>query len=246
MLEAAREYWSLLDSSEAAGFRFIHVSTDEVYGSLGASGRFVEDDPYRPNSPYAASKAAADHLVRAWHTTYGLPAIISNCCNNYGPYQNREKLVPTIIRKALAGLPIPIYGRGENVRDWLYVDDHVEALLAIAANGRAGSRYLIGARAEARNIDLARTLCQLLDNARPRAKSCSYEELLTFVADRPGHDLRYAVDPTRIEKQLSWRPAENLTSGLAKTVGWYLSNPSWLGEPRLDDRLGILLTKEQT
>jgi dTDP-glucose 4,6-dehydratase len=239
MLEAARVYWSSLEHSAARAFRFVHVSTDEVYGSLGASGTFVEDDPYRPNSPYAASKAAADHLVRAWYTTYGLPAIVSNCCNNYGPYQNREKPIPTIIRKALASLPIPIYGRGENVRDWLYVDDHVDALLAIAAGGTPGSRYLVGARAEARNIDLARTLCRLLDDARPHAKGRCYEELLTFVADRPGHDLRYAVNPTRVERELGWRPAETLASGLAKTLAWYLDHSWWLGEPKADDRLGL-------
>jgi dTDP-glucose 4,6-dehydratase len=239
MLEAARAHFCSLNRLEARTFRFIHVSTDEVYGSLGLRGCFFEDSPYSPNSPYAASKAAADHLVHAWYATYGLPTIISNCTNHYGPFQNPEKLIPTIIRKALAGARIPIYGRGENVRDWLYVDDHIEALLLIATRGTPGSRYLVGSRAETRNIDLARKACRVLDAMCPRPQGRLYEELLTFVADRPGHDLRYAVDPSRLERELAWRPAETLASGLAKTVSWYIEHTCWLGEALRDDRLGL-------
>jgi dTDP-glucose 4,6-dehydratase len=240
LLEAASRYWSGLAGARSAGFRLVHVSTDEVYGSLGAEGRFTEDTPYAPNSPYSASKASADHLVRAWCKTYGLPAIVSNCSNNYGPFQNREKLIPTIIRKALNGQPIPIYGRGENVRDWLFVDDHVAALLAIAGRGRPGEKYNVGGRSEVKNIEIARSLCALLDQARPLPDAASYGRLITFVTDRPGHDFRYAIDARRIEAELGWRPQETFATGLARTVAWFLARPDWsLAEGDQSDRLGL-------
>jgi len=223
LLEAARCYWR--DSSKSDSFRFHHISTDEVFGSLGKTGYFTEETSYAPNSPYAASKAASDHLVRAWHETYGLPVVLSNCSNNYGPYHFPEKLIPVIIINALAGKPLPIYGNGENVRDWLYVEDHADALLTVLTKGKIGRSYNIGGENEATNIDIVREICAILDRLRPAARP--YLELVNFVADRPGHDLRYAIDPTRIRTELGWRPAITLTQGLEKTVRWYLDNEDW-------------------
>jgi dTDP-glucose 4,6-dehydratase len=223
LLEAARCYWR--DSSKSDSFRFHHISTDEVFGSLGKTGYFTEETSYAPNSPYAASKAASDHLVRAWHETYGLPVVLSNCSNNYGPYHFPEKLIPVIIINALAGKPLPIYGNGENVRDWLYVEDHADALLTVLTKGKIGRSYNIGGENEATNIDIVREICAILDRLRPVARP--YFELVNFVADRPGHDLRYAIDPTRIRTELGWRPAITLTQGLEKTVRLYLDNEDW-------------------
>ena len=223
LLEAARCYWR--DSSKSDSFRFHHISTDEVFGSLGKTGYFTEETSYAPNSPYAASKAASDHLVRAWHETYGLPVVLSNCSNNYGPYHFPEKLIPVIIINALVGKPLPIYGNGENVRDWLYVEDHADALLTVLTKGKIGRSYNIGGENEATNIDIVREICAILDRLRPAARP--YFELVNFVADRPGHDLRYAIDPTRIRTELGWRPAITLTQGLEKTVRWYLDNEDW-------------------
>jgi dTDP-glucose 4,6-dehydratase len=239
LLEAARAYWTRAGRPE--GFRFHHVSTDEVYGSLGPEGKFTEDTPYAPNSPYSASKAASDHLVRAWHETYGLPVVISNCSNNYGPYHFPEKLIPVVILKALAGQPIPVYGAGENVRDWLYVEDHADALLTVLTRGAVGRSYNIGGENERRNIDLVRTICAILDRKRPKARP--YAEQITFVADRPGHDWRYAIDPTRIRTELGWRPSVTVEEGLARTVEWYLDNAAWwrplLERQGVGRRLGV-------
>jgi dTDP-glucose 4,6-dehydratase len=223
LLEAARAYWSAQGRPE--GFRFHHISTDEVFGSLGASGKFTEDSPYAPNSPYSASKAGADHLVRAWAHTYGLPTLLTNCSNNYGPFHFPEKLIPVVILNALEGKPIPVYGRGENVRDWLYVEDHAEALLTVVERARPGSSYNIGGNAEARNIDLVRAICGILDRKSPGA--APHERLVAFVEDRPGHDLRYAIDATRIGEELGWRPSVTLAQGLERTVDWYLANEAW-------------------
>ena len=233
LLEAARCYWR--DSGKSDGFRFHHISTDEVFGSLGKTGHFTEETPYAPNSPYAASKASSDHLVRAWHETYGLPVVLSNCSNNYGPYHFPEKLIPVIIINALAGKPLPIYGNGENVRDWLYVEDHANALLTVLTKGTIGRSYNIGGENEATNIDIVREICAILDRLRPAARP--YFELVNFVADRPGHDLRYAIDPTRIRTELGWRPAVTLTQGLEKTVHWYLDNEDWW--QALQNRSGV-------
>ena len=233
LLEAARCYWR--DSGKPDSFRFHHISTDEVFGSLGKTGHFNEETPYAPNSPYAASKASSDHLVRAWHETYGLPVVLSNCSNNYGPYHFPEKLIPVIIINALAGKPLPIYGNGENVRDWLYVEDHANALLTVLSKGTIGSSYNIGGENEATNIDIVREICAILDRLRPAARP--YFELVNFVADRPGHDLRYAIDPTRIRTELGWRPAVTLTQGLEKTVHWYLDNEDWW--QALQNRSGV-------
>ena len=233
LLEAARCYWC--DSGKPDSFRFHHISTDEVFGSLGKTGHFTEETPYAPNSPYAASKASSDHLVRAWHETYGLPVLLSNCSNNYGPYHFPEKLIPVIIINALAGKPLPIYGNGENVRDWLYVEDHANALLTVLSKGTIGSSYNIGGENEATNIDIVREICAILDRLRPAARP--YFELVNFVADRPGHDLRYAIDPTRIRTELGWRPAVTLTQGLEKTVHWYLDNEDWW--QALQNRSGV-------
>ncbi len=231
LLEVARRYWSKLAADDRARFRLHHVSSDEVFGSLGHTGSFNEETRYDPRSPYSASKAAADHLVRAWHHTYGLPVVVTNCSNNYGPYQFPEKLIPHLIANALDGRELPVYGKGENVRDWLYVEDHAEALLLILTRGRIGETYNIGGRAEMRNIDLVRRLCAELDRAAPSAAG-PYERLIRFVADRPGHDLRYAIDPAKIERELGWRPRESIDSGLAKTVRWYLDNRAWWQEVR--------------
>lgn len=223
LLQTARGYWEGRGRPE--GFRFHHISTDEVYGSLGSTRLFTEDTPYAPNSPYSASKAASDHLVRAWGETYGLPVVMTNCSNNYGPYHFPEKLIPVVILNALAGREIPVYGQGVNVRDWLYVEDHADALLRVLEKGRVGRSYNIGGENEVRNIDLVRMLCSILDRLRPG--SAPYERLITFVSDRPGHDLRYAIDPTRIREELGWRPSVTLEQGLEQTVKWYLDNEVW-------------------
>ena len=223
LLEAARAYW--VAEGRPDSFRFHHISTDEVYGSLGPNGMFNEDSPYAPNSPYSASKASSDHLVRAWHETYGLPVLVTNCSNNYGPYHFPEKLIPVIILNALADKPIPIYGTGENIRDWLYVEDHADALLTVLTRGKVGRTYNIGGENEATNIDIARTICEILDQLRPGDHP--HADQITFVADRPGHDLRYAIDPTRIRTELDWRPSVTLQEGLEKTVAWYLENKDW-------------------
>ena len=223
MLEAARSHW--VQAGQPDSFRFHHISTDEVYGTLGDTGQFTETTPYAPNSPYSASKAASDHLVRAWHETYGLPIVMTNCSNNYGPYHFPEKLVPVVILKALAGEPIPVYGRGENVRDWLYVEDHADALLLVLTKGAVGRSYNIGGENERRNIDLVETICDILEDRRP--KNAPYRDQISFVADRPGHDQRYAIDPSRIRDELGWRPSVTVEEGLARTVDWYLENEDW-------------------
>jgi dTDP-glucose 4,6-dehydratase len=225
LLEAARAYWRDLPEQHRAAFRFHHVSTDEVYGALGATGLFTEDSPYAPNSPYAASKAASDHLVRAWGETYGLPVLVTNCSNNYGPFHFPEKLIPVVILNALAGRPIPVYGRGENVRDWLFVEDHAAALLTVLRHGVVGETYNIGGHNEARNIDIVRMICAILDRLRPT--EAPREQLIDFVTDRPGHDFRYAIDATKIGRELGWTPSVTLEDGLQRTVQWYLDNESW-------------------
>ena len=239
MLEAARAFWVGADKPEA--FRFHHISTDEVFGSLGAEGQFTEDTPYDPRSPYSASKAASDHLVRAWHETYGLPVVLTNCSNNYGPFHFPEKLVPVVILNALHGRPIPVYGKGENVRDWLYVEDHADALLMVMQKGSVGRSYNIGGENERRNIDLVRTICALLDEMRPKAGS--YADQISFVTDRPGHDARYAIDPARIRDELGWRPSVTVEEGLRRTVRWYLDNEAWwqplLARQGVGQRLGV-------
>jgi dTDP-glucose 4,6-dehydratase len=235
MLEASLE-WLRREKRALDTFRFVQVSTDEVFGSLQPDDvAFCETTPYDPSSPYSASKAAADHLAAAWRRTYGLPVIITNCSNNYGPYQHREKLIPTVIGAALAGAPAPIYGTGENIRDWLHVEDHVTGLIAAVARGRAGGRYLFGGSAERTNLDLVRAICAVLDRLAPKAFG-SYAEQISFVTDRPGHDLRYAVDPSHAQTELGWRAAHTLERGLEQTVGWYLANPEWRAAP---ERLGV-------
>ena len=223
LLEAARAHWH--DAGRPEGFRFHHVSTDEVFGTLGPEGQFTEETPYAPNSPYSASKAASDHLVRAWHETYGLPVVISNCSNNYGPFQFPEKLIPVVILNALAGKPIPIYGKGDNIRDWLYVEDHAEALLTILEKGALGRSYNVGGENELRNVDLVHKLCAILDARRP--EYAPHADLITYVTDRPGHDMRYAIDPKRMQTELGWRPSVTVDQGLELTVDWYLENVDW-------------------
>ncbi len=227
LLEATLGYWRTLTPDAALGFRFLHVSTDEVYGSLGASGKFTETTPYAPNSPYSASKAASDHLVRAFHHTYGLPTLTTNCSNNYGPYQFPEKLIPLMITKALTGAALPVYGDGKNVRDWLYVGDHVSAIAAVLLGGRVGEVYNVGGDAEQENIAVVQTLCALVDRLNPRAdgKACSTQ--IAYVKDRPGHDRRYAIDASKLQNELGWRALESFASGMEKTVRWYLDNPVW-------------------
>src|SRR5215469_877305 len=227
LLEAVLDHWRRLSAKRAERFRFHHVSTDEVFGSLGPSGRFTEDTAYRPNSPYSASKAASDHLVRAWHETFGLPVVISNCSNNYGPYHFPEKLIPLAILKGVHGEPIPIYGSGANVRDWRYVEDHARALFAILNQGRTGESYNVGGDAERTNLDVATRICRLLDEMLPDSAHRPHEQLISFVADRPGHDRRYAMDTTKIGSELGWSPRETFESGLRKTVAWYLDNRWW-------------------
>jgi dTDP-glucose 4,6-dehydratase len=227
LLQAARSHFESLSGAAKDRFRFLHVSTDEVYGSLGATGLFSEDTPYDPHSPYSASKASSDHLARAWADTYRLPVLVTNCSNNYGPYQFPEKLIPVVILKALRGDPIPVYGKGENIRDWLYVGDHAEALHTVIANGRPGQTYNIGGNNERQNIDLVRLLCGLLDELRPRADKTPYAGQIAFVTDRPGHDLRYAIDASKIKRELGWAPKQDHTSGFRKTVQWYLDHEAW-------------------
>jgi dTDP-glucose 4,6-dehydratase len=244
LLQETLRHWRGLDETARPGFRFHHVSTDEVYGSLGADGLFSETTPYHPNSPYSASKAASDHLVRAWRHTYGLPTVISNCSNNYGPYQFPEKLIPLTILNALEGKPLPVYGKGENIRDWLYVEDHARALVLIAAQGVPGQTYNVGGRAERQNIDVVRAVAALVDRLAPDPAIGDRVRLIAFVADRPGHDLRYAMDASKIERDLGWRPRETFESGLAKTVAWYLRNPDWWRRIRsgvyAGERLGLV------
>ena len=228
LLEAARAYWGALAEADKAAFRFHHVSTDEVYGSLKADDPpFAETNPYEPNSPYSASKAASDHLVRAWHHTYGLPVVTTNCSNNYGPYHFPEKLIPLMIVNALAGKPLPVYGDGQQIRDWLYVKDHASAIRAVLAGGRLGETYNVGGWNEMANIDIVKTVCALLDELRPSADG-PYARLISYVKDRPGHDRRYAIDARKIERELGWRPAETFATGIRKTVQWYLDNPEWV------------------
>jgi dTDP-glucose 4,6-dehydratase len=227
LLDAALEYWRALPAERAASFRFHHVSTDEVFGSLGADGSFSETSRYQPNSPYAASKAAADHLVRAWHETFGLPTVMSNCSNNYGPYHFPEKLIPLAILKALAGEPVPVYGKGDNIRDWLYVDDHARALHAVLTGGRPGDSYNIGGDGERTNLRVVTAICNLLDELAPTSPHRPHARLISFVADRPGHDQRYAMDAAKLRRELGWRPRESVETGLRKTVAWYLDNRWW-------------------
>lgn len=225
LLEAARQYWVGLDDSEKAAFRFLHVSTDEVYGSLGADGLFTEETPYDPSSPYSASKAASDHLAKAWHRTYGLPVVVSNCSNNYGPFHFPEKLIPLVTLNALESKPLPVYGKGDNIRDWLFVEDHARALLLIAGKGRPGETYNVGGRNERTNLQVVEAICDELDRLVPRDPP--RRELITFVKDRPGHDQRYAIDATKLENELGWKAQENFDTGLAKTIRWYLANEAW-------------------
>ncbi|MGA8262204.1 MAG: dTDP-glucose 4,6-dehydratase [Arenicellales bacterium] len=242
LLENAREYWRSLGPEERARFRFHHVSTDEVYGSLGETGYFTEQTPYQPNSPYSASKAASDHLVRAWRRTYGLPTVISNCSNNYGPYQYPEKLIPLMVNKALAGEEMPVYGAGDNVRDWLYVDDHARALLAIVNHGVPGEVYNVGGGNELTNIEVVERICSILAEESPRTGGGDYRDQITFVRDRPGHDQRYAIDAGKIRRELGWSPAESFDSGLRRTIRWYLDNPDWreaVQEAYRGERLGV-------
>ena len=227
LLECARSYWRQLSSSKQDDFRFHHISTDEVFGTLGKTDSFTEETAYDPRSPYSASKASSDHLVRAWHETYGLPVVLSNCSNNYGPYHFPEKLIPLMIIKALKGEKLPVYGTGENIRDWLYVDDHANALCKILFEGKKGESYNVGGNAEVSNLDVVRNICRLLDELSPRPGMSRYEEQIDFVADRPGHDYRYAIDSTKIRNELGWKPIETFETGLRRTVGWYLANSSW-------------------
>jgi dTDP-glucose 4,6-dehydratase len=228
LLQCVLEYWRGLPLGEQDAFRFLHVSTDEVYGSLGPVGRFTEHTPYAPNSPYSASKAASDHLVRAFHHTYGLPTLTTNCSNNYGPFQFPEKLIPLMIQKALTDQPLPVYGDGRNVRDWLYVVDHCRAIQRVLGLGRPGEVYNVGGDAERENITVVRTILRLVDERRPRADGSSRESLITYVKDRPGHDRRYAIDSSKIRGELGWRPTESFESGIARTVDWYLANQAWV------------------
>ncbi|UJW85861.1 dTDP-glucose 4,6-dehydratase [Devosia sp. SL43] len=241
LLEVARSYWSDLAAEERSAFRFLHVSTDEVYGSLGDSGLFAETTPYDPSSPYSASKAASDHLAKAWARTYGMPIVVSNCSNNYGPYHFPEKLIPLIILNALDGRRLPVYGKGENVRDWLYVDDHARALDTIISSGRIGETYNVGGRNERRNIDVVRRICSVLDDLRPDAQP--RESLIDYVTDRPGHDARYAIDASKLETELGWKATETFDTGIEKTVRWYLENEWWwrpLRQAYDGQRLGIV------
>ncbi|HZG30287.1 MAG TPA: dTDP-glucose 4,6-dehydratase [Ensifer sp.] len=242
MLEAARHYWNGLPEDRKAAFKMLHVSTDEVYGSLGDNGLFEETTPYDPSSPYSASKAASDHLATAWERTYGLPVVISNCSNNYGPFHFPEKLIPLVILNALDKKPLPVYGTGANIRDWLYVDDHARALWLIVKEGRAGQKYNVGGRNERRNIDVVKQICAILDELRPNGGS--YADLITYVTDRPGHDARYAIDATKLETELGWKAQENFETGIRKTVEWYLDN-GWWWQPLREgvysgERLGVL------
>jgi dTDP-glucose 4,6-dehydratase len=246
MLSATLDYWRTLDAAGQAAFRFHHISTDEVFGALGDEGYFTETTAYDPRSPYSASKAGSDHLVRAWHHTYGLPIVLTNCSNNYGPYHFPEKLIPLMIIKCLDGAPLPVYGTGANIRDWLYVDDHVRALQAVFERGKVGESYMIGGRAERTNLSIVHIICDQLDVIRPRTDGKSYREQITYVADRPGHDFRYAIDATKLERDLGWAPLESFESGIAKTIRWYLANESWwrdiLSGAYAGERLGLTKT----
>jgi len=228
LLECTRDYWRALEGVARTAFRFLHVSTDEVYGSLGDQGQFTESTPYAPNSPYSASKAASDHLVRAFHHTYGLPVLTTNCSNNYGPYQFPEKLIPLVIQKALAGEPLPVYGDGLNIRDWLYVGDHCSAIRRVLEAGRVGETYNVGGNAERENLTVVKTICALLDARRPLADGRARESLITFVKDRPGHDRRYAIDASKLKRELGWTPTQTFDSGMAHTVDWYLAHQLWV------------------
>jgi dTDP-glucose 4,6-dehydratase len=243
LLQEARRHWTSLRGDAADAFRLLHVSTDEVFGSLGETGHFTEETPYRPSSPYSATKAASDHLVRAWQHTYGLPCLVTNCSNNYGPYQFPEKLIPLTILNALAGEPLPVYGRGEHVRDWLFVEDHAEALVTVLERGRPGETYAVGGRSERRNLDVVRLVCDLVDEMRPDAAVGSRRDLIRFVTDRPGHDLRYAIDASKIERELGWTPSVTFEEGLRRTVAWYLQNTAWWTRVRSGvyrgERLGV-------
>jgi dTDP-glucose 4,6-dehydratase len=230
LLEATRDYWKALPAERAAAFRFLHVSTDEVYGSLGETGYFTEDTPFAPNSPYSASKASSDHLVRAFHHTYGLPVLTTNCSNNYGPFQFPEKLIPLMIQKLVKGEPLPVYGDGSNIRDWLFVGDHCAAIRDVLASGRVGETYNVGGDAERRNIDVVHALCDALDARLPRADGQSRRVQITFVKDRPGHDKRYAIDASKLKRELGWAPTLSFEQGLARTVDWYLANEAWVGK----------------
>jgi dTDP-glucose 4,6-dehydratase len=243
LLEAVRDYWRGLQNGQRDAFRFLHVSTDEVYGSLGETGKFTETTPFAPNSPYSASKAASDHLVRAFHHTYGLPVLTTNCSNNYGPYHFPEKLIPLIIARALAGDPLPVYGDGKNVRDWLYVSDHCAAIRTVLEKGRPGETYNVGGDAERQNIEVVETICKLLDERRPREDGQARLSQITYVADRPGHDRRYAIDASKLQAELGWRPQHTFEKGIAQTVDWYLGNQAWVtrvldGSYRLE-RIGV-------
>lgn len=243
MLAAARRYWQELDNQARENFRFHHISTDEVYGSLGATGLFTEETPYDPRSPYSASKAGSDHLVSAWGHTFGMPVLITNCSNNYGPYHFPEKLIPLMVVRALAGASLPVYGKGDQVRDWLFVEDHVRALQLVFERGQPGRTYNVGGNSEKQNIEVVRTICAILDELRPRSDGGSYAEQITYVPDRPGHDKRYAIDATRIRDELGWTPAETFETGMRKTVTWYLANESWwqpiVAEHQADRRRGL-------
>ncbi len=243
LLEETRRYWEQCSPRQRDAFRFHHISTDEVYGSLGDDGLFTETTPYDPSSPYSASKAASDHLVRAWQRTYGLPTLVTNCSNNYGPYQYPEKLIPLMILNGLAGKPLPVYGSGANVRDWLYVDDHAAALVAVMQRGQVGETYNIGGWNERKNIEVVHTLCALLDELAPHSPFAPHADLITYVTDRPGHDHRYAIDASKIDRELGWRPQETFETGLRKTVQWYLGHGEWIDRVRADryagERLGL-------
>jgi len=244
LLESALAFWRSLPKAAAARFRFHHISTDEVFGSLPAEGLFTETSPYRPSSPYAASKAASDHLVRAWHHTYGLPIVISNCCNNYGPRQFPEKLIPLMIINCLEGAELPVYGRGDNVRDWLFVEDHARALVMLSKNGRVGESYNVGANCERKNIDVVRAICSLMDDIAPNPAVGKFESLIRMVADRPGHDLRYAIDASKLRAEFGWAPRVSFEEGLARTARWYVENRPWWQSIRAGvyrgERLGLV------
>ncbi len=243
MLSAATDYWRALPDPDKAGFRFHHISTDEVFGALGDEGFFTETSPYDPRSPYSASKAGSDHLVSAWHHTYGLPTLVTNCSNNYGPYHFPEKLIPLMIIKCIAGEPLPVYGRGDNIRDWLFVDDHVRALRTVFEKGVAGESYMVGGNNERTNLQVVEVICDTLDGIEPRADGRSYREQINFVTDRPGHDFRYAIDAGKLQSELGWAPRENFESGMARTIRWYLDNRDWwqdiLSGRYRGERLGI-------
>ena len=244
LLQKSLRYYQSLTKEDQKSFRFHHISTDEVFGSLDNDGIFTEETPYDPSSPYSASKASSDHLVRAWHRTYGLPIIISNCSNNYGPYQFPEKLIPLMILNCLQEKPLPVYGTGENIRDWLFVDDHCDAIHTIIEKGEIGETYNVGGNNEIKNIDIVKTICNLLDNIRPSENLKSYQELITFVKDRPGHDFRYAIDSSKLQNKLGWSPKETFETGIRKTIDWYLDNKTWWQEIQNNtyqqERLGVL------